>query len=530
MSVTSKIKQSPMMQQWSRCKAKAKGAILLFRCGDFYEAFYEDAHALSKYLDLTLTKRQDIPMAGAPVQSLESITERLLEKGLIVAIADQTEDAKNVKGLVKREITRIVSPATHMEPSLVHDSANNFFASAFQVNQEIGVCFLDLSTGEMIALEVKNVSEFVGQIAKRRPSELLLSTKFYKDHQAIIDDLILHAPFRLNLKDDWHFDHKSATDTLTSHFSITSLDAFGLRGMVGAINAAGGLLLYITTDLLTNIDHIKSIEKVDLSAHLTVDYQTSSSLDILTSTSSHKSATLREILDRTRTAMGSRLFTNYLMHPLLNKNEIQQRQDGVEELIEKHVNLGEILNQVRDIERLAMRIKAGVAGPRDLKSLAESLKQMPSLYEKISHLNTPIFEKIKGKLTNFSKLEETINNAIVESPPLRFSDGGVFKNGQIPELDDLRLMSENNRAYLANYQMKLREELDIKSLRVNYNKAFGYYIEVSRTQSMKMPDAFMRRQTLVNAERFISPELKQYEEKILGAQERIIEIECTKFI
>lgn len=379
MSSATKIKQSPMMQQWSKCKAKAKGAILLFRCGDFYEAFYEDAHALAKHLDLTLTKRQDIPMAGAPVISLESVTERLLEKGLIVAIAEQTEDAKNAKGLVKREITRIVSPATHMEPSLVKESANNFFASAYQINQEIGVCFLDLSTGEMIALEVETVSEFVGQIAKRRPSEVLLCDKFYKDHKTIIDDLMLHAPFRLNLKESWHFDHKCATEMLTQHFEISTLDAFGLKGMVGTINAVGGLLLYLTTDLLTNIDHIKTIKKVDLSSHLTVDYQTSLSLDILVSTSSHKSATLRQIMDRTRTAMGSRLFTNWLLHPLLEKAEIEKRQDAIEKMIEGHVRLGEILNAISDIERLAMRIKANIAGPRDLKALADSLKQIPSL-------------------------------------------------------------------------------------------------------------------------------------------------------
>ncbi len=530
MSLAVEIKKSPMMQQWQKCKAKAKGAILLFQCGDFYEAFYDDAVALSKHLDLTLTKRQDIPMAGAPVGSLDTIIQRLLEKGQIIAIADQTEDAKNAKGLVKREITRIVSPATHMEASLIQRNANNFFACAFQVNQEIGICFLDLSTGEMITLEVNTVAELIGQIAKRHPSELLLCDKFYQSNQAIFDDLNLYAPFRLSLREHWHFDHKNATDILTNHFNISSLDAFGLRGMVSTINAAGGLLLYLTNELLTDISHIKSIAKLDLRSHLSIDYQTSSSLDILSSTSSHKSANLLETLDRTRTAMGCRLFTNWLLYPLLNKDAIQKRQDSVEELIKNHVLLKETLNPIRDIERLVMRIKANVAGPRDLIALAESLKQIPDLFSKIRKLESPLFLEMRNEFIDFSPLEELISLSIVDNPPLRFTDGGIFKQGQIPELDELRAMSDSNRSYLANYQMRLREELDIKTLRVNFNKAFGYFIEVSRMQSAKMPTTFMRRQTLVNAERFISPELKEYEEKILGAQEKIIELEQTKFL
>ncbi len=519
-----------MMQQWQRCKARAKGALLLFRCGDFYEAFYEDATALSHHLDLTLTKRQEIPMAGVPVQTLDAAIEKLLEKGLIVAVADQTQEAKDAVGIISREITRIISPATHMEASLISKRKNNFFASAFQINQTIGVCFLDLSTGEMFVFELNSVGELVSHMAKQSPSELLLCDKFYRSNQAIFDDLKKQIGFRINTKESWHFNHKEATDALTKHFRITCLDGFGLGGMISAINAAGGLFIYLTSDLLVELGHIKTIEKLDLTRFLSIDYSTSHSLDILESSSSHQSASLHHVLDQTRTPMGGRLFTRSLLHPLIDLTEIKQRQASVEEIIQAKPNLKEPLSRIKDLERLAMRIQAGIAGPRDLRALAESLKQIPLLFEKIKDLGSFLFSKIKEERVDLSLLEKNIDQKIVDEPPLRFTEGGIFKQGVIKELDELREMSHHNHTYLSNYQMKLREDLDIKTLRVNFNKAFGFYIEVSKAQAGKMPPQFVRRQTLVNAERFISPELKTYEEKILSAEERILELEQNAFI
>ncbi len=528
--MTQTIKQSPMMQQWQRCKSRAKGALLLFRCGDFYEAFYEDAAALSHHLDLTLTKRQDMPMAGVPVQTLDSTIERLLEKGLIVAVADQTQPAKEATGLISREITRIISPATHMEASLISKKRNNFFASVFQINQTIGVCFLDISLGEMFVFEVSSLAELVSQIAQRNPTEILLCDKFYRSNQSIFDDLKKQIGFRINTKEIWHFNHQQSTEVLTKHFHITSLDGFGLRGMVSAINAAGGLLIYLSSDLLVELGHIKSIEKLDLSRFISIDYSTSHSLDILESSSSHQSASLHHLLDQTRTPMGGRLFTRFLLQPLIDANEIDQRQNCVEELIHSRFNLKDLLSNIRDLERLTMRIQANIAGPRDLRALAESIKQFPLLYEKIEQLNSPLFSKIKEGWVDLSPLGKKIDDEIVDEPPLRFTEGGIFRRGVLKELDELREMRDHNHSYLAHYQMKLREDLDVKTLRVNFTKAFGYYIEVSKNQANKMPSQFIRRQTLVNAERFISPELKTYEEKILSAEERILEIEYHAFV
>ncbi len=519
-----------MMMQWQRCKVKAKDAVLLFRLGDFYEAFYEDAHILSKELELTLTKRQGVPMSGIPAQSVDNYIEKLISRGFLVAIADQMEDAKATKGIVKREVTRIVSPATHVESSFLKEKTNYFFASLCQVNQEIGIAFLDLSTGEFIVSEVQEVKASLDELHKRAPSELLLSQKFYKENKELLDQLKGDLSIRLTVKEDWHFDYRSTHNFLSSHFKVHSLDAFGLKGMVASINAAGVLLTHISDDLNQKIDHIDHIGKDCLSKYLLIDQTTEAHLNILGLTKGEEKSSLLALIDHTSTPMGGRCLKKWLAHPLNDPVEISSRADGVSELFSQSHRFDELLSPIKDLERLVTRVKREIATPRDLLGLASSLEAIPSLYSAIKELNSPIFSSILSTFIDFSPLAQKIESAICESPPLRLTEGGIFKRGYSKDLDEILTLKEGNEAWLSGYQSSLREEVGIKTLKVNYSRAFGYFIEVSRLQSQKMPKDFERKQTLINAERFISPVLKEYESKILSAEERLFSLEYELFL
>lgn len=519
-----------MMQQWMRCKSRAKDALLLFRLGDFYEAFHEDAHILARDLELTLTKRQGIPMSGVPAQNIETYIEKLLTLGHLIAIAEQVEDPKNAKGIVKREVTRIISPATHMESSLLKDKSNNFFASVCQVNRVLGLSFLDITTGEMLSCEVSDLPALFDELYKKSPSELLLSSKFYKQNKQIIDDIKKHLSLRITLKEEWHFDHKTAHNFLSSHFKVQSLDAFGLKGTVSAINAAGVLLAHLAEDLSLSIDHVKSISLQTPSSYLALDHTTLSHLDIIPRPGLDPKASLLHILDQTATPMGGRKLVQWVLCPLLSTKEIANRSDGVEELLSKCHLFDEALSSIRDLERLTMKLKTETANPRDLLALATSLESVAKVKELYSLLDSEIFQGHKKAFFDFSPFIAKIQSALDPNPPVRITEGGIFQRGFHQELDEYYSLKETGKDFVTNYQEKLKEELDIKTLKVNYTRAFGYYIEVSRLQSQKMHTSFERRQTLVNTERFISPELKEFETKILGAEEKILSLEYNLFI
>lgn len=500
-----------MMAQWHQCKAKSREALLLFRLGDFYEAFYEDAHTLAKELELTLTQRQGIPMSGIPSQTIENYLEKLVAKGYLVAVAEQVEDARFAKGIVKRAITRIVSPATHLQSSLIKEKSNNYFASLAQVNRGHGLCLIDLTTGEASVTEVEEITHLFDELMRRTPSEILISTSFYRKNKEAVQHLKDAFPLRVNVKEDYCFDHQSAYKWLTSHFQVHTLDGLGLKGMVSAINAAGALFAYLVDDLHLQLSHIRSLKPDPLSSYMSIDHTTQRNLDL----------PLLEIhLDRTETPMGGRLLKRWFTHPLLSQTEIEKRQTAIEELIPHADKILQVLKPIRDLERLIMRTKTANLGPRDLLALAYSLEQIPRVNEEIKPFHT---------ITDLSHVAQKIKLAIVETAPLRLTEGGIFKPGYHSELDELRTLKENSQAWLAGYQTQLRDELDIKTLKVSYTRAFGYFIEVSRGQSGKMPASFLRRQTLVNAERFISPALKEYEEKILGAEEKIAALEYQCF-
>lgn len=532
-STTEQLKLSPMMAQWQACKEQAKDAVLFFRMGDFYEAFYEDAVLLSKELDLTLTKRQDIPMSGVPFHTSEIYIDRLVAKGFRVAVAEQIEDPKKAKGLVRREVVRLITPGTVMSSNLLSEKNNNFIASLSQAGQIFGLACLDLTTGEFWVSEFTNMRELLNEIYRLHPAEFLTSEKFKKNHAALFEEIQLSYPFLINSQADWHFDHQSSHDFLTHHFYVYNLDGFGLQGMAAAINAAGALLRYLEEDLRLPIGHIHDIRPYSASNYMSLDKITQRNLELTFSLQDgSRRNTLLEVLDRTQTPMGARLLQQWIKQPLLSIKEIHKRQEGIQAFLDHENNLRQVrehLIQVKDIERLIMKISTGYATPRDLLALHLSFAPIGTLSSLLATISSTAIQEETQKLDPLPAMNQRIAQAIVDEPPLRIGDGKIFKNGFHRELDELREISRDSKAWIARYQTNLREETGIRTLKVGFNKMFGYYIEVSRGQSDRMPGTFLRRQTLVNAERFISPDLKEYESKVLTAEERMEAIESELF-
>lgn len=522
-----------MMAQWHSCKEKANDAVLLFRMGDFYEAFYEDAALLSKELELTLTQRQGIAMAGIPFHAAEGYIDRLVCKGHKVAIAEQTEDPKFAKGLVKREIVRIVTPGSLVNSSLLSESQNNFFCSLCQVGNVFGLAALDLSTGELRVFETVEEKELFSELYRLRPSEYLIPEKFGQKWASLLNDLKQSYSFLLSNLPDWNFEHQTAYATLVGHLHVHSLDGYGMKGMVPSVSAAGALLSYIRDTLCLPIEHIRHIQTYSLGSSLSLDRITLRNLEITESLhDASKKNTLLEVLDETATPMGGRLIRQWLLQPLRDLNAISRRQDAIENFLQdppKLSKLCDLLQQVRDLERLIMKVSTGLASPRDVSALRSSLEHLPPLKQLLASYKAPLLQECVDSLCELKELVAELKKALVDEPPLRLSDGNIFREGYHPELDTLRHLSRDGKSWLANYQVELREATGIKTLRVGFTQVFGYYIEVSKGQAGKMPSSFQRRQTLVNTERFISPALKEYEEKVVSAEDKMSRLESELF-
>jgi len=529
----STITPTPMMQQWHACKKQAKDALLFFRLGDFYEAFYEDAILISKEIGVTLTKRQETPMCGVPFHSSESYIDQLLEKGFKVAIAEQVEDAKQTKTLVKREVVRIITPGSITHSSLLKDKSNNFFVSLVQIGSVYGLALIDLSTSDFTVLELESKQALLDELCKQKPAEFLVSQKFIQDHASLFAEIEQVFTFVLTEKEAWHFDPQSALHALQHHFQIQSLDGYGLRGMTAAIAAAGALLTHLQDALHLDIAHLKTIQKDSLDGFLSIDRTTMRHLELLEPLHDAKGKnTLFDLLDFTLTPMGGRLLANWIKRPLFSLSDIEQRQLAIEELIvnpDVQFGLRKALERIKDLERLIMRISNSSAGPRDLISLSLSLASAMQAKEELKILRSPLMKNLFTQLHNMSDLIGSIEKAIHENPPLRASDTGIFKEGYNEELDEYHSIRTNSKDWLTRYQQDLRESTQIKTLKVGYTRVFGYYIEVSKAQAKNMPEDFQRRQTLVNGERFISTALKEFEYKILGAEDKIKALESKLY-
>lgn len=510
---------TPMMAQWQACKEKASDALLFFRLGDFYEAFYDDAKQIARELGLTLTARQGIPMCGVPFHTAETYLDKLIGKGHKVAVAEQTEDPKATKGLVKREIVRILSPGTIVGSDLLSDKRNNFIVSICQQGVVFGLGMLDVTTGEFLAVELEGEGELLDELYRIRPAEILVSRKLKFDPKE------LNFPFASNRTEDWRYDLKAAHDVLVSHFKVQSLDGFGLKGQTAAISASGALIGYLSQEMALRLDHVCAISVRAHKNGMSLDRSTMRNLELLDSL--HEGMSLVGLLDQTDTPMGGRLLRQWIKQPLLSLPEIKRRQDAIGELIGNQFAPKPHLDGVRDLERLMMKIAARYANPRDLLALGLSLARISALKSSLDDFTSPIINESKADLSD--PISQRILAALTDSPPIRIGEGEIFKDGYHVELDRLRTLSRDSHSWMNQYQASLREQTGIKSLKVGYTKAFGYYIETSRAQGEKIPEGFQRRQTLVNGERFITDELKKFEHQVLTAEERAKALESQLF-
>lgn len=528
-------KLTPMMQQWHACKKNAEKAILFFRMGDFYEAFYDDAILMAKELELTLTKRHEIPMCGIPWHASDAYIDRLISKGHRVAVAEQTEDPKFAKGLVKREVVKVLTPGALMNSSLLSDKSNNFFASLANVGNLFGLAFLDLTTAEFQVIEVDNIQELLNEIYRIQPAELLFPSKMYDKQPMILQEIGHHGKTALTPHEDWHFEHQVCYDLLVSHFKVHNLDGFGMRGKVTCINAAGALLSHLRDNLCMNIDHVVEVSTYSTKNYMALDRTTQRNLELTEPLyNGNPKSTLLAVLDYTLTPMGARLIKQWIKQPLLCDQMIKRRQDAVATFVAEINILDELrshLNPVGDLERQMMRISSGCASPKDMIALKSALEPLASIKKTLtsSRHAGELLSTEEQKLNPLSELQQLIEAAIVDSPPFRINEGGIFRPGYHRGLDELRNISSDSKTWIANYQAQLRESSGIKTLKIGFTRVFGYYIEVSKGQADKIPAHFARQQTLVNAERFTTPELKAYENKVLNAEERSIALESELF-
>jgi DNA mismatch repair protein MutS len=528
-------KISPMMLQWRTCKKAAGDALLLFRMGDFYEAFYEDATMLSKEAEVTLTCRQGIPMSGIPWHTSEGYVEKLISKGLRVAIAEQTEDPKLAKGIVKREVVRVLTPGTLTSPGLLSDKSNNFFATVTYAEGKFGLAFLDISTAEFRAVEFEREQDLLNDLFRIRPAEALVSKRFQEKFSALLEDMQKSAPFLLNIEDDWRFGLDVTQEKLISHFKVHTLDGFGLKDLPAATIAAGAMLSYIQENLCLAVDQITELSTYNASDFMTLDRTTQRNLELTEPLNGMSGRhTLLATLDSTLTPMGGRLLKQWLKQPLLSVSSIQLRQKAVKIFVSEPMQLERLrlfLESVKDLERLAMRVSSTNASPRDLVALKNSLEPIPQIKSLIAALSSEsaLLLAEGDKLKALPELTQLISQALVDAPPFRVNEGAIFRPGYSKELDELREICHDSKAWIARYQATLREESGIKTLKVGYTRMFGYFIEISKGQAGNAPENFQRRQTLVNGERFITPELKEYESKVLTAEEKIIALESTLF-
>ncbi|NGP77440.1 DNA mismatch repair protein MutS [Balneolaceae bacterium YR4-1] len=526
--------KTPLMRQYDDIKEKHPGTILLFRVGDFYETFADDAELVSKELGITLTKRNNggdqTPLAGFPYHALDTYLPKLVKRGHRVAVCEQVEDPSEAKDagrkVVNREVTEITTPGVTMSEKLLEHKRNNYAAAIYWAGGTAGVAFADVSTGEFALSQVhKNqVDDLLQSIS---PSEILLSKSRKNNVPAELQD------HNITFIEDWVYEGDYGYNLLTDHFETHSLKGFGVEDLNVAQIAAGALMHYIQETQKASLGHIKRLQAFENQEFMSLDGSTKRNLELITSIQEGGTeGTLISILDDTCTAMGGRLLRKWIMSPLKRLKPISRRLNAVEALNVNHdarENLREELEQVGDLERLISRICVGRANARDLMQLKLSLAQVPRIKMQFSKLDEPLLNDIRDRLKLLIEVQERIEKAIQEDPPASVRDGGIFKDGFNDELDELRDVARNGKNYIAKIKEELAQETGISSLKIGYNKVFGYYIEVTNTHKEKVPEHFIRKQTLVNSERYITPELKEVEEKILSSEERSKTLEYELF-
>lgn len=524
---------TPMMQQYMETKAQYKDCILFYRLGDFYEMFFEDAITVTKELEITLTGKncgleERAPMCGVPYHSVEGYLNRLVQKGYKVAICEQVEDPKLAKGIVKREVVRIVTPGTNLNTQALDASKNNYIMCIVYIDDQYGLAVADVTTGDYFVTELDNARKLMDEIAKYAPSEIVCNESLYVSG-IDLDDLKERLGITIYSLDSWYFDDNSCEKVLKEHFKVASLEALGIGDYNSGAIGAGALLQYLYDTQKNSLSHLTGITGYTTGKYMLLDSSSRRNLELCeTLREKQKRGSLLWVLDKTKTAMGARTLRSYIEQPLIDKEEIVKRLQAVAELKDNAITreeLREYLAPVYDLERLISRITYQSANPRDLIAFKTSLKMLPHIKCILGDLSSPLLKQLHDELDSLEELCSLIEAAIEEEPPLAMKEGGIIKAGYHEDVDKLRNAKTEGKTWLAEVEEEEREKTGIKNLRIKYNKVFGYYLEVTNSYKDLVPDYYMRKQTLTNAERYITPRLKELEDMILGAEDKLYALE-----
>ena len=528
---------SPMMQQYFEIKEANKDCILFYRLGDFYEMFYDDALTASRELELTLTGRdcgqeERAPMCGVPFHSCEGYIAKLVSRGYKVAICEQTEDPKAAKGLVKRDVIRVITPGTVMEQSMLEEGKNNYICCLYSSDKTIGVCFCDISTGELNATVISgkdSYNKLINQLSSYSPKEILLGGKIIEIKQ-LPGFIKQKLSAGVELLEDEKFGFTLCSKTASNHFG-NEFDK--IKDKPDVICAVGALINYLKETQMNGLERINQIDTYSESQYMKLDYNTQRNLELTqTMLSKEKRGSLLWVIDKTKTAMGKRLIRSWLEHPLMNISTINNRQSAVEELVNNTVlrlELTENLSGIFDIDRLMTKIVYGSANARDLRSLCSAVKDLPQISSLLSDCKASHLRMIYKNIDLLEDIHSLIDSAIVEQPPFTIREGGMIKQGYNSDLDVINNDMNNSKDILAQIETEQKELTGIPKLRVGYNRVFGYYIEVTNSYKNMVPDTYIRKQTLTNCERYITPDLKEVESRILGAKDRSVALEFKLF-
>lgn len=528
---------SPMMTHYMETKKEYPDCILFYRLGDFYEMFFDDAVTVSKELEITLTGKEcgleeRAPMCGVPYHAVDTYLNRLVQKGFKVAIAEQMEDPRLAKGLVKREVIRVVTPGTITSAQALDETKNNYLMGIVYIGEAFGVAVADISTGDFLVTEVESERELMDEINKFTPSEIICNEAFYVSgvdveeiknrHQAVISSLDHHF-----------FSDEVCRKILKEHFKVGALTGLGLEDYDTGVIAAGAVMEYMYETQKNSLSHITTITPYSTGQFMIIDTSTRRNLELLeTLREKQKRGSLLWVLDRTKTAMGARMLRTYIEQPLIHKSEIIKRQNAIEELNMNFISREEIceyLNPIYDLERLIGRISYKTANPRDMIAFKSSLEMLPHIKNLLAEFTSDMLTDLWGELDPLEDVRELIDRAIIDDPPVTLRDGGIIKDGFHEEADKLRSAKTEGKNWLADLELREKEKTGIKNLKVKFNKVFGYYFEVTNSFKDLVPDYFIRKQTLANAERYTTDELKELENVILGAEDKLFSLEYSLF-
>lgn len=528
---------SPMMQHYLQTKEEYKDSILFYRLGDFYEMFFEDAKTVAKELELTLTGKncgmeERAPMCGVPFHAADSYINRLIKKGYKVAICEQMEDPKQTKGIVRREVIRVVTPGTNIDMLSLDEAKNNYLMCIFCLGDRFGIATADVTTGDFFVTEVDGERKLMDEINRFVPSEIICSASVNMG-SAEFADLKERLGIMVSTLDAWYFGDALAKETLLSHFHVHSLQGLGISDYDCGVVSSGALLKYLYETQKNALSNILTIHPYAIGKYMMLDSSSRRNLELVeTLREKQKKGSLLWVLDKTKTAMGARLLRSYVEQPLIDKDEIVKRQTLVAQLCSQEITreeLREYLSPIYDLERLMTRITYQTANPRDLTAFKNSLQMLPAIAALLTELDGALAEEIQNDFDCLEDLYELLESSINEEPPVSTRDGDIIKPGYNKEVDRLRSASTDGKKWLADLEASEREKTGIRTLRIRYNKVFGYYLEVSNSFKDQVPDTYVRKQTLTNAERYITPELKELEDSILGSEDKLVTLEHDLF-